>query len=115
MDTETTNIIAVISLVLVILVILYLFLGRLIGNMYPNSKANKFFGGTTPTTERDIIINKLLNIHDEDDDLRTIYLENYLRSLPQSNGRDVIYAIIPVTRAEKLLPSLWLSTRSSAI
>ena len=95
MDTKTSGTIALIALILVILVILYLFLGRLIGNMFPNSKANRFFGGTTPTRACDIITYDLLNIHNtKSGEERYNALYNYMQTLTQNNGGDILYAIV---------------------
>ncbi len=51
MDTETTSTVALISLILVILVIVYLILGRIIKYRWPDSKANRFFGGAWTAEE----------------------------------------------------------------
>ncbi len=89
-----TDVIALTALILVILVIVYLFLGRIISNMWPNSKANKFFGGIrAQLPEREVITNEIIRIHNEETGTRTINLENYLRSLPRTSGRDILYAI----------------------
>lgn len=66
MDTETTSTIALISLILVIAVIIYLIVGRIIKYRWPDSKANRFFGGVGEN-EYKTVLNGLLAIENEPD------------------------------------------------
>ena len=105
-----TNAIAVISLILVILVIVYLILGRIIKYRWPDSKANRFFGGTR-ATRGDLIAAKLRTYHDiangdmidpNNEVLLPDTLHNYLQYLYQSSEsntlyrRDVMHAIAQI-------------------
>lgn len=94
METETTNVIALTALILVILVIVYLFLGRIISNMYPNSKANKFFGGAYMEPPVNEIAERLLNIHNENTGERDRLLDDYLRTLSNNDTSNILRAIV---------------------
>lgn len=78
-----TNAIAIASLVLVLLVILYLLAGRIIKNMWPNHEANRFFGGEPPALEEhETITSILLDINDVTEaDKRSNILQAYLNGL----------------------------------
>ena len=78
-----TNAIAIASLVLVLFVILYLLVGIIIKNKWPDNKANRFFGGDPPALEEhETITNILLDINDVPDvDTRSNILQSYLNGL----------------------------------
>lgn len=94
MEQDTLEAIAVISLILVIVVMLYLIAGIIIRNMYPNSNANRFFGGAYTEPPVNEIAERLLNIHNESTGERDRLLDDYLRTLSNNDTSDILRAIV---------------------